>query len=537
MSVGIGIDCTGRDWRSALLGDGIASPITVRLEPPGGGEHRMILCDPHANISSLGVGFPSIVASVGQNWTLYVGRRRCTIEELVRTELQYPHLVANRVGHNGVDHTTIAVPHALSASKREALLSITKELGWSSIELVDAASLASMTCVAEVDKPKTALVIHIGYDAGEFALIRLARGRTRMVDQGIIKGISGETIDARIMELIILGLRGHNVFLGIKNFTSERWLEFQKTAAEAHLAIIRRENAKISLPTTVVNGVKPLRIALSRIALAQNVAPQLEAALEPLAVTLEMNELSVDDIDAVIAAGEAATRFPVANWLAERFGEKLQLADQGTVAAMAAVHALRKPRNGDGAHQPDTDWSFYLLPPETQGGPRTSGKDGAAGSEGEAPTSFVTEVSTGDDEGAPPPPSSTEAARPKPSTAARGDGTEEAVAETKRLLDAGDYRAAERVLSALARRLENDAVKPPPAYSPAERYIAEAVTALERGDVGGAVERSHFAYEFGEVQRSDSRGDDRCPLQGGYDPDGRRDLRDVDPNPDVRVGA
>src|SRR5947209_6813408 len=140
--VHMGIDLGGMEPTAMYLGDGQARDLPVPQEARG----PSVLFDPYGNVTSLGVGFPSLLQFLG------------------------------------------------------------------SVALLDRCTAAALGQRFPRDEAKTVLVVDLAYGDCEVAVLRLARDRCRTLASAVLPGVSGEVLDAILMEAMVLGLRGRKIY-------------------------------------------------------------------------------------------------------------------------------------------------------------------------------------------------------------------------------------------------------------------------------------------------------------------------------------
>ena len=483
-AVHIGIEYADFGPRIAVLIDGVLHSIALLPDPAD----DLILVDsqPPRKLSGLGIAFPTLLDAIG--------RPEIKNHDLVGALLRVIYDNIERKAGKQSGRAIFAIPMGLTSGRRSALVARAQEAGFSDIELVDASIPSGMVFSSDNERPTTQLVYHLGYGDCEYALLRVVRGRVKVLDSGVADGLSGQLIDLQIMEAIVLALRAHNVFLGLKSFRAKQWLQFRRIVAKAREDLARKPVVEILLPPNLVSNTGSIRITLSAAGLVARFGPVIKNTIDDLIALLERNDVKREEIDAVIALGDTATRPPVAAFLAHAFPGKVMIGDLGTVAAASAVYSAWLERLPNGADL-GIDLSHYLSPYE---GPELSLDQPQ--SDGADPPLIsgilVEEIAS---PAAPTPPGTSASARdqppPKMSDADAAVRGRSAADTAKELIEQRRYPEAIAVLQRLASE-SKDTRPPPEASSNApEVLMLQAESFQERGLYMEAVALSHQAYE------------------------------------------
>jgi actin-like ATPase involved in cell morphogenesis len=465
----VGIDCADLDLRVAYLVDGKSFSLPVPVETLG----PAFAFDPHANISSLGVGFPRIRTTLGSPLALRVGNRNETPESLTRTSFARirQHLIQLR-GNAGAG-TALAVPSMLDQDDRRALLECAEAAGFHPVALIDRPTAAAIAFYAAQEKPQTILVYDLGYGNFEYALIRLARDRCRVLASGTAN-VSGELFDATLMEMVVLALREKRIFLGLTRWDAHQWLDFRHLAATARELLNRQPDAEVSLIPAMTGLEKPVPIRVTAEQFAARVAPLVDQTVESLMEAFERTELELSDVDAFLLVGETAQTNVVVERLEKTFGKRPRLTDHLLSANGATIRAAQLARDA-GAEQGLPDSSQELATS------RTSPKGLRASNPANSSESLV-DGAVGD-----------RGSLPEPS-----GGGDANLATARSLLRQGRTDEAVHVLHAVlqeAQELLNEAMRTAPEVpSRAKALLMQANAMLRAGEFVHAVSLSHQAF-------------------------------------------
>ncbi|MCP3961111.1 MAG: Hsp70 family protein [bacterium] len=451
----------------------------VQLAPALQDREAAIYFDPHASISSLGVGFPSVLQSVGSGASFLVGDRRESPESIVERRLA-------RILTEVVEATKVpplapvmAIPTAFTQRKRKVLLKSARQTGFENVAFIDTCTAAAIGLHRYGEQDATILALRLGYSDCETALLRFARGRCRAVGSAVVPRVSGEMLDALVMESIVLALREKQVFLGLKQFSSTQWLEFRRFAESARIKLSKQSELRVQLPAKLSAGGGGASIELTRRGLAARIDPVIGRAVEAVEGLLENNELSLDHVDHFLLVGSVAKTLPVSDLLRAAFDGRPRPAPSGIVTLGALVEACHRAERPVRLRIPSAAKAFEEYEPAETGAP-----DRLLTAAGTEPGGFVSvelDLST-------PAEPVAETASPEPVPRAGGD-----LADARRLLEKGRPQEAESLLRGISREAEAllGGIR-----SARLKLLDGARDALERGDIAQAVARSHEAYRL-----------------------------------------
>ncbi|MCI4646172.1 MAG: tetratricopeptide repeat protein [Hyphomonadaceae bacterium] len=477
--LGLGLDTSRPSWGAAKFdhADGGPAPIHLVSSKQDVMAHAF---NPHGNMASLGVSFPSVLSAVGSGLPTRGSR---TLEDVLHMQVSLYIQVFESIGARPDVPLGIAVSTGINTLKRDLLSQAARQCGLAEVKLFDIAPLAMRTLGAGEDQAMTCLSVHIGYDHAEAALVRTARGRTRIVDTKLLPTITDEYLDAKLMEQLIIGLRDHGVVLGLTSFKPHHWRSLNEMARRTRSNLGRHPEVEAAIPEDVTDG-EDIRMTLSSAAFANALWPDASAALDVLDTMLEENELSSGDLDAVIASGDSMGAFPFSHWLDERFPGLVHLADNEAVAMAAAVEAANVTE--------DVNMTFFETPFEESDRFRQDANGGA-------PPRLILDLKTVRPTA--PVPVEEPAAPAKPTTPSSGPEEHAAtVAEIKARLDANDLDGAEQLMSALRAQQApaEDVASATPESSGLPVSVIDLFEAadrlLEDGQINAAVQKSHQAY-------------------------------------------
>lgn len=311
----------------------------VLLPPDRDDRAPTVLFDSARNISSLGVGFPSVFYQIGSRTPFAYAAQTYTPEALVQSSLQRIRERVTRQAGAAPAATVIAVPTGLSQLRRQALVACAEQAGFDNVSLIDRSIAVALGARSDRDQSGTFVVVSLDYGDGEYSLARLARGRCWIVGSGIEARFSGERLDALIMEDIVLAMRDRQVFLGLRGFTPEQWHSFRILSERIKRRLSRGRSSALTMDPelTDTHGVVKLKVDVDQYALA--VKRSLGELIENIGALLDQHQLENTDVDAVLLTGDAATSYPVANVIWEAWPGKVALLDEEVIAIGAVVAA------------------------------------------------------------------------------------------------------------------------------------------------------------------------------------------------------
>lgn len=345
----IGIDCDDAEFKVTYLVDS----KLFNLPRQRGLGSPLIYFDKYAKMTSLGVGFPSILQRLGTHIPFMVAelkvkghsdkleRRIETSETVISNAFASIRKDLLSITNMPIGATVVAVPSATSQNWRKALLDCAITAGFEEVSLIDKCTAAALGHYKKRDKPLTVLVFNLDYRDGEFSLLRLTKERCRVIASEVVLGLSGEVFDGVIMESTVLALRREKIFLGLKNFTPIQWLEFRLIAENARNSLAKEQEVQITLIPQLTGLDVPIQIRYNSDSFANRISPLIGKAIDGLHGVLEANTLELTDIDAFLLTGNVAINPPVIELLRKAFDGKPARTDPYLVANGAAWQASR----------------------------------------------------------------------------------------------------------------------------------------------------------------------------------------------------
>ena len=515
----IGIEFHDLGLRAAILANGHARAVPLDT----GLVDHMVDFERSDGKSSLGIAFPSFLREIGGGGTLGSVRGDVTAERYVEEHLQLVRRAIEFASGTEIEGAVIAVPSVLSSSRRSALLASAGAAGLADLQLVDSCLAAAVAYASNLDRPNTQLVFNLGYSECEIALVRIVRGRVKVIELATAPQVSGERLDLAVMEAIVKALQERSIFLGLGSFRARQWLQLRSICAKARALLGQRPEVAVSLASTVAANTGQIRLTLSAAGIAVIAAPLIRTALEEAQALLERHEVGPGEIDAVVALAEA-THYPAAQMLALAFPEKVQLADPDPAAAAAAVYAAWLQQEAATDADAHADIKHFLRPYKqpSPGMPPLP----AEGNVDPSPLVVAVSLDDGGRAGQPPLPMRPAAAAPAPFAAppaaaqsapaaasAAADAATlaaQASSRTKALVDPlieqGRLEEAAQLLMQIAPTQTATTTAPqaaPVAPQPdpkalqsiASVLMTEAIGQLERGQLESAVALSHKAFD------------------------------------------
>ncbi len=154
------------------------------------------------------------------------------------------------------------------------------------------------------------------------------------------------------MEAVVLALRKHKVFLGLKQFTFVHWLEFRRLAENVRTTLGENPEVTLTLIPEMTGLEHPVMVRFTARALSAKVDRLLRNALDSIHGVLEQNELTLADLDVLLLVGSVAINSPVLDIVRGAFQARLRRADTYLVAAGAALQAYQAAEQRLGAEPP-----------------------------------------------------------------------------------------------------------------------------------------------------------------------------------------
>ncbi len=346
----VGIEFGDLELRVVYIVDSEAQelPLPMDVSSP------QILFDPYSETSNIGVGFPTVSQKVGTHMSfthisLKMGQefRASRLEQSIETPESMLTQALATIGQNvlkvtgrPIGGTTIAVPAMMRQNGRKALIDCANDAGLVEVNLIDRCTAAALSYHSSGDsKSTTALVYDLGYGNCEYALLRLAGERCRVMNSGAVSEVSGEAIDALLMEAIVLALRKKKIYLGLKHFTPFQWQELRYIVVDARNAIAEKEEAHITLVPKLTGLDKTIKLRYASGSFKARLAPLINKTVDGIQGMLEQNALELADIDTVLLVGSSAGKSPIYNMLSEALESKSSRTEPTIIADGAAWHA------------------------------------------------------------------------------------------------------------------------------------------------------------------------------------------------------
>jgi tetratricopeptide (TPR) repeat protein len=473
----VGIDYGELGMRVAYASKDATAVLSLDVEA----REPAILFDPSRNVSSLGVGFPSLLHSVGLGTEISHGGGNATAEALIQRRLTAIIDQLKEKTSDAPGATVIAVPASLSQRKRQTLVECARQAGFTDVSLVDRSIAVSLGVRSDRDQSATFVVFCLDYGACEYSLARLGRGRCWMVGSGFDPNVSGERLDALIMEDIILALRERQLFLGLRGFSAEQWQMFRALAESIRHALATNKIAQVTISPELVSGANvTLQIDPARFGLL--VKRHLAEALDNINALLEQNQLERSNIDAVLVAGEVATTYPVANILWEAFPSRVARTDVNVVALGALVCAVE----GAGASPINLSDSDFRISADIRG--LAAGASLPAENDGSPNRGRFSDVIHFV--------AAPQKAAPRPASESRPPASSEWIKGVRAMIAQGRYDEAEQAVEELATQLDQLRMELKASVpSMSQQLIQQAQAQVVAGNYADAVRLSHQAYQ------------------------------------------
>jgi tetratricopeptide (TPR) repeat protein len=331
----VGIEYGELDIRVALVRDGVPGVLPIDF----GSREPKVMFDPARKTSSLGVGFASILQSVGTGSSFAASGTRDTAEGYVERHLKRVQQRVVEVCGAAPGRVTIAVPTSLVQNRRQALIECAARAGLGAVTLLDRSLAVALAMRKDKDSSGTFVVFDLGYGDCEYALTRVARGRCWSVGSAVVPRISGERLTAAIMEDIILALRKRQVFLGLKHFTGTHWMEFRRIAEKVQLEFRRNAQVQVTLKSHLTGAGGAVSLQTDVAGYAEYVRSLLAGGVDDIAMLLEQNGLESKNLDSVLLVGDVATESPVRDIVLETYPSLALLTRDDAVAIGALANA------------------------------------------------------------------------------------------------------------------------------------------------------------------------------------------------------
>lgn len=358
----VGIDFGDLELRVVYITDSEEQELPLPFDIKG----PHILFDPYSETSPIGVAFPTVQQKLGTNLSFTQMSVKMTselhtarVEQSTETPASMLTRALSTINHRILDVTgqsagglVIAVPSMLTQNARGSLLDCARKAGFTDVNLIDRCTAAALSYHSTIGaKSTTALVYDLGYGTCEYALLRLAGERCRVMSSGAVAEVSGQALDALVIEAIVLELRKEKIYLGLKHFTPFQWQELRELVVRARRTIAEKNEAMITLMPDMTGLDSTIVLQYFKQPFRASITPLLNKAIDAMHMLLDQNALQMANIDTVLLVGSSSGMSPVSDILSEAFAGKAQRTDPLIIASGAAHHAQQRagdvpePRN------------------------------------------------------------------------------------------------------------------------------------------------------------------------------------------------
>ncbi|HEV7377636.1 MAG TPA: Hsp70 family protein [Pyrinomonadaceae bacterium] len=352
----VGIEFGDVQLRIAYMVNSETLDLPLPLEVSG----PQILFEQNAESSSIGVGFPAVWQKLGTpvsftHIALKMGPElgASKVEQSIESaESMITQTLATikqnilKVTDKPIGGAVIAVPGMMRQNSRKALLDCARDAGFDEVSLIDRCTAAALGYHSNyTDKSTTAVVCDLGYGNCEYALLRLAGERCRVMSSGTVPEVSGEALDALVIEATVLALRRKKIYLGLKHFTPFQWLEFKHIVATARNTMAEKQEAFITLIPELTGLDKAIKFRYESEPFKIKLAPLINKMVDGVHGILEQNALELADIDTILLVGNSARTSPIYDMLYEAFEQKANRTEPNLIVNGAAWHASQLAKN------------------------------------------------------------------------------------------------------------------------------------------------------------------------------------------------
>ncbi len=352
----VGIEFGDLELRAVYIVNSEARDLPLPLDMSG----PQMLFDPYSETSSIGVGFPLVSQKLGTHMSFThvamkmgqevhgskVEHRAETPESMTTRILAAIRQTILKVTGKPVGGAVIAVPAMMRQTSRKVLLDCAREAGFNEVSLIDRCTAAALGYRNNyTDKSTTVVVYDLGYGNCEYGLLRLAGERCRVMASGAMPEVSGEGLDALVIEATVLALRSKKIYLGLKHFTPFQWHELRQIVADVRKTLAEKQEATITLIPKLTGLDKTIKFRYQSEPFKIKLAPLINKTVDGVDGILEQNALELSDIDTILLVGSSACISPVYDMLYEAFGQKASRTEPSLIANGAAWHASQLAGN------------------------------------------------------------------------------------------------------------------------------------------------------------------------------------------------
>lgn len=204
----------------------------------------------------------------------------------------------------GIGNTCVALPPGLPAPEWDAVLRCFGAAGFHPVAAVGDTTAAALGAAGGSADGATVLVCSCGYSGFEAALIRVVKGRCRVIGSEHAELLSGAALDRLLMRTVVLGLRQQvNLDLRCGQFDADQWRLFHAGAQAARERLGTQAQVEWVLPVALTRLPEPVRVTLERSAFIALFRPILEENLDLVRKLLEDTGMAPSDVDDAVLIG------------------------------------------------------------------------------------------------------------------------------------------------------------------------------------------------------------------------------------------
>ncbi|MEV7871012.1 Hsp70 family protein [Streptomyces sp. NPDC088124] len=322
---------------------GLRAAYSVSGRPTGfmaltGADWPWLLCVP-ATAGPVPVAFPSLKSMLGDNTPLDVaGRRLRPVEIVARALAQLSRRVLDTTSGT-IGQVVISVPTRFGTTQRAALLEAAETAGLTRVSLISD-SVAAVIGHTGGEGSGTYLSYGMGYDGFELGLVRVVRGRYRVLGYEGAGTPGGRFLDSHVLGSWLHALRPQGLMPGEVQHGKAGWLRLRAVAEQIKETLSAGDRALFPVLMAGPDNQQPVTMEIERQSFATLVRLVVAPTLDRADHLFDQSGMRREDVDTVVLSG-GSTRLPELRGLISGLGTAVVPSGNEHIARGAALYANR----------------------------------------------------------------------------------------------------------------------------------------------------------------------------------------------------
>ncbi|MFC9428333.1 Hsp70 family protein [Streptomyces sp. NPDC056987] len=322
---------------------GLRAAYSVSGRPTGfmaltGADRPWLLCVP-ATAGPVPVAFPSLKSMLGENTRLDVaGQPLRPVEIVARALAQLCRRVLDTTSGT-IGQVVISVPARFGTTQRAALLEAAETAGLTRVSLISD-SVAAVIGHTGGEGSGTYLSYGMGYDGFELGLVRVVRGRYRVLGYEGARTPGGRFLDSHVLGSWLHALRPQGLTPGEVQHGEAGWLRLRAVAEQIKETLSAGDRALFPVLMAGPDNQQPVTMEIERQSFATLVRLVVAPTLDRADHLFDQSGMRREDVDTVVLSG-GSTRLPELRGLISGLGTAVVPSGNEHIARGAALHANR----------------------------------------------------------------------------------------------------------------------------------------------------------------------------------------------------